>query len=506
MMAKINLTNDQMADFVDNFNSDDLREDECILNCISDHAINIHDINLIAKLLNMDKLPHYILVDILSNSSLCYVLDIILLNFDICLKIRDRINSNFELLDEILFSSQNEISTIKIIIKYIIIDINNTHIEFIFRSAIYNNDLDMIAVLAENNFDVKSAFDKLISEIDTPWYRIKFGTFIFLEKYEINLSEHIDIIGSSTVYRNDLVGIKYCFENGADINSLLMIAIIKCHNANIIKYLLQNGANISTIKLEDILSIIWNHTNTTLDIITLLVDCGLDISSNLNKLATGATICGLLDLLKYFIRLGADIHTDNDLLLIYATGFRHMNIVIFLLDCGVNICAPDNLVLNFFELDRKKITRSIFGKYKMSSNSDNLLCLPMFKFLIKNGAMLADALDMFLSYAIDRDYPVDEELFLYFLDHGLDVNANVGDSLLEIAIDYRKTNIAKLLLKYGADPHINNNYSFELAIENKDADVELVEILLRMGCKTDVKPDQIIDPRIAELLVQYNFF
>jgi hypothetical protein len=185
----------------------------------------------------------------------------------------------------------------------------------------------------------------------------------------------------------------------------------------------------------------WLYLPKDADIIELLIGYGLNILPSINKLAKGAIACGSLNILKLLIKEGADIHMDNDELLIYASGFRRIEIIDFLLDCGIDICTRNNSVLNFFEFDRKKVIKEIFNN-EMWRGPDTP-SLDIFKYLLKKGAVITNPVNLFMSYILDSSNLIDDELFLLFLDGGLDIDiANWT---------FSRPDIMKVLEKYKND-------------------------------------------------------
>ena len=52
-------------------------------------------------------------------------------------------------------------------------------------------------------------------------------------------------------------------------------------------------------------------------------------------------------MVKYLIENGANIHTDNDLALAWASSYGHLEVVKYLVEKGANIHADDDLSLRW---------------------------------------------------------------------------------------------------------------------------------------------------------------
>lgn len=435
-MEELNMTEDEMFVYIDNCG-----KDEFTLNYIAKYSINTDNIYLLTKLLNMQKVPDHIIINILSNTFLRNTLEIIFQHPSTRYNLSCKFGDNNKLLSDILSNSTNKISTMEFVLRTMWISITHASIKHIFRKSIYNDDLDIIAFLIENKFNVKSEISDMIDDTDA-WRIIKFEIFIFLENHGINLSNYITDIGRAMIQQNNLAGLKYCFGNRANTYSLLKEAVKCYNNLEMSKYLLENGADANSITPEDILHLMWTYLPKESDIIELLIDYGFKISVRINELVIGSIACGSLNILKLLIREGADIHMEHDNLLIYASGFRHIKIIDYLLDNGIDICARNNSVLNFFEFNRNTVVKNIFDN-EMWKGMDTP-SLDVFKHLLKKGAIITDPLKIFLSYVNYSENKMDEELFLLFVDAGLNINT-VTNRI------YNRPDIMNFLEKYKED-------------------------------------------------------
>lgn len=377
--------------------------------------------------------------------------------------------------------------TIKSIIKFGIFDINSDKIYDLFQDCMVENNLDMIKCLYENNFDLDWNFTKLIEDEK---YDIltetTFNTILYLEKLGVNLMHNMIIIGIIMIYQNNIIGINYCINNGVDIN-LLFFKSVDQSNINLIKYFLEIGADIQIINMDVIYRFLCQNNKHIVDILSVLVDYGWDLSSNMNDLAVKSTMYSNLNTLKYLAKMGVDLHYSNNELLMIASIELCENIVIFLLENGADIYAQNNSILNFYlPTTNKKITI-----HRQTSEKPNYL--PMFKLLIKNGAIVNNINETFISYVFTYANEIDDELFLWFLDNGLKIDIT---ELHRLIIEYDTNIIAGLCLKYGINLDINNIELVNLAIRHNDP--KLIKILLDMGTQTNI---DILQQKICNYVI-----
>jgi ankyrin repeat protein len=66
---------------------------------------------------------------------------------------------------------------------------------------------------------------------------------------------------------------------------------------------------------------------------------------NINELLFNASLDGSLEVVKYLVEQGADIHDNNDLVLIWARG--HLEVVKYLVEQGADIHAKNDAALKW---------------------------------------------------------------------------------------------------------------------------------------------------------------
>lgn len=317
----------------------------------------------------------------------------------------------------------------------------------------------MIDILFEYGLDIKSTYDKEVHPIDIHC-KIDIETFIFLEKYAVDILPHINNIGEMYCFHNDIKGVIFCLRYGADINNLLK-SIGPNTDFSTIKYLIELGADIHCLEFETVRNII------NLDSIMYLVESGLDISSWINKLVLYAIKNHNLKMIKYFINMGADIHFQHELFLLYAARLGQLDTMELLLDCGASTDTITAFFRPFCYTRIKKMIRD-FDYWDRRETWPLVL-----KFLIEYGVKIPNPTKIFGSICRYK-IPIDEFILAYFLDIGLDLNTKCGytiyrnekkthiKSLIDYAIYFNQVDQAILFLKYGANL---TNQSIEFATE-----------------------------------------
>jgi hypothetical protein len=304
---------------------------------------------------------------------------------------------------------------------------------------------------------------------------ISLDTIAYLEKLGANILCHITDIGRAMVGQKNMPGINYCVDNGANIDELLLKSVDMA-NTNLIKYFLEMGANIHIIHVFAISDLLLFNICME-DILSLLVDYGWDLSSNINYLVARSVIHGKLDFLKYLVKMGADIHSNNDELLILGADRLDKHIVNYLLENDADICTQHNSILNFYKTNGIPIQNKKIDPRGMTGGAPDYL--PMFKLLIKNGATTDDINETFIAYVFTYAGDIDKVLFLWFVDNGLNI---CRKKLYELIITYNENIVAKLCLAYGINLDIDIQL-INLAIRKNDS--KLMGILLDMGFQTN---------------------
>jgi len=139
-----------------------------------------------------------------------------------------------------------------------------------------------------------------------------------------------------------------------------------------------------------------------------------------NKLLIRSSEKGFIKGIKLALEKGADVHTNNDIPLVYASHYGHTEAVKVLLDNGADVHTHNNTAL----------------RYASSAGHTEVVKL--------------------------------------LLDHGADVHARNNEAL-RWASKYGHTEVVKLLLDHGADVHAKDDYALKFA--EKEGHTEVVKLL-----------------------------
>ena len=156
---------------------------------------------------------------------------------------------------------------------------------------------------------------------------------------------------------------------------------------------------------------------------------------------------GYLEMVKYLVENGADIHARNDNALREASRYGHLDIVKYLVENGADIHALNDEAL------------------RMASYNGHL---DIVKFLVNNGANIHSLGNWALIMAIIKGHL---EVVKFLVENG----ANIHDRALIEASREGHLEIIKYLVQSGADIHTRNDYVLKNARDR--GDLEIVKFL-----------------------------
>ena len=169
-----------------------------------------------------------------------------------------------------------------------------------------------------------------------------------------------------------------------------------------------------------------------------------------------------------------------------------------LLKYGADVHINDNTIINFVG-DRGPNVGGICNWVSIA------------KLLLKYGAMSNDMCHTCYLY-LNRSHidNFDEELFIYFLDYGMDFNREYvtifgtsrGKNILDAVVRRGSPQLLKLCLQYGADPRINNCDLLQTTITIRNLDS--IKLLLDTGCILDEILEYKTIQGVIDLLDQYG--
>ena len=111
-----------------------------------------------------------------------------------------------------------------------------------------------------------------------------------------------------------------------------------------VRYLLDHGAN---VHVNDDTALGCASVNGNRDVVELLLDRGADIHAKDSWALRFASVNGHRDVVELLLDRGADIHAQDDCALRWASETGHRDVVVLLLDRGADIHAQDDYALSW---------------------------------------------------------------------------------------------------------------------------------------------------------------
>ena len=227
----------------------------------------------------------------------------------------------------------------------------------------------------------------------------------------------LDKLLLSAVGYGEIDLIKHAVENGANLqNEDLLPYAIERRQLEAIKYLIDMGINtkysLRLAKDRETAQYLSNYINYTMD--------------EKNDALLKATMDGNLEVVKWLVENGADIHVDNDKPLDNAINYaRDLDIVKYLVEKGADIHAQDDQALKsaFFEFD-----------------------LEIVKYLVEQQGARVNVLNEHLGEAVVNG---ELDLIKYLVAHGADIHAE-DERLLMVAAEFGELEIVRFLIGRGA--------------------------------------------------------
>ena len=168
----------------------------------------------------------------------------------------------------------------------------------------------------------------------------------------------------------------------------------------------------------------------TVNTFEYLISCGASIHVN-NYALRYSALYGHLDIVKYLIDNGANLHDENDCALRFSAEHGHLSIVKYLIENGADIHANDDYAL------------------KLSAQCGYLNVV---EYLIENGANIHAGNDYPLRWSA---YDGHLDVVKYLMEKGADIHA-ANDFALLLSASRGHLHIVKYLIENGANLHADN--------------------------------------------------
>jgi ankyrin repeat protein len=205
----------------------------------------------------------------------------------------------------------------------------------------------------------------------------------------------------------------------------------------------------------------WVSENGHLQIVKYLVENGADIHAINDRPLRSASKHGYLEIVKYLVENGANIHAKDDEALTLASYNGRLNVVKYLIEKGANIHAKDDDAL----------------KWALQNAH-----LEVVKYLVEKGADI-HSYDDALKWALQNGHL---DVVKYLVENGANIHAN-DDYALRLASRNGHLEIVKLLVENGANIHADDDGA--LIEASKNGHLEVVKYLVENGSNIHAKDD-----------------
>ena len=337
-----------------------------------------------------------------------------------------------------------------------------------------------------DNDDYKKLYKKLrkLSNEEIFLYAVENG-YVTLVESILSSGKFYRYVGEKALRlaaeKGRLAVVELLLEHGAAINSdvvdqALRLAAEKGQLA-VVELLLDRGADINSDDGDEAFRLAAQQGH--LAVVELLLERGADVdgvpSDSYNALILAAEE-GHLAMVELLLAHGANVHVRKDTALTLAAGNGHLDVVELLLDAGAAIIDDDG--------------DNPFGWAAKNGHS------AVMKVLLDHGKYPQIYVDRALAEASQKD------VVELLLDYGADLHVDNDYALISAAGEGHLA-IIKLLLYHGADLHANNDEALRWAATN--GKLAVVELLLDRGAKIDlIKGVERLSPEIKLFLEQYQ--
>lgn len=211
---------------------------------------------------------------------------------------------------------------------------------------------------------------------------------------------------------------------------------------------------------------------------------------NLNEKFIDSLEMGYMEVAKLFISIGADIHTQNDSAIIWASSMGDLHMVQLLIDLGLDIETQDNLSVilaarrGHYSIVKLLIENGVSIK-KTYNRAIGVAAenghYSVVKLLIDNGASVKDNRAL-ISASVKGHISIVRLL--------IDSGANIHCMAIDDVLRYNQMEVVYLLIEKRADITAHDNQALILALEI--GDLSLAKLLINLGANIFAQNNQPI--------------
>ena len=263
--------------------------------------------------------------------------------------------------------------------------------------------------------------------------------------------------------------VKYLVENGADVNGYdANILGIICENGKyeVARYLIEKGATVDAVGNYAMRETCAEGGEGSLEMVKFLIEKGAEIDG---FSFCRSAYCGHLDITKYLLSMGADIHYENERTLKETVEYGSAEMVKFLVENGADPHIDDDVCL-ILACENGKI-----------DTMDYLISIGL-DIHMRDEILLSVAIKRYICKGIGRDHQKLDTI-KYLLSKGFDLSRNNG-MYLKLAIEDADFTIVKYLIKQGLDIKIYGNIALKYAVRRQD--IEIMQYLVRKGANVSL--------------------